>query len=745
MVKNYPFSMNDSLLNSSFLANSSFGNTSFNGDKENQLTPQTVSRIIKKEHENVCNALKFNPPKPLQYQNSLNELINLYERCQEEAEDRNLENLVISVFLKLCANVLSCLEKPEHQFILYKLAETIGSNINFEKSPENLHLQKWADRIVFEAKIQQTPKNVSIIDFSTSAIIDDLELSTGKLQFVRTSIFEAARSLAENMGQKKENDAENIRLNPDLFEDESFLQLVLWYFKFDAKHALSDSFLTRIFSTLSSSTLTNSLTLLDIKLFLVSLFVTSSTTTETGITAKFAPKISANLTITNIEKECWRAMIQSFSANRPKITASARLRLTQIQNAVRLIEGGSEDVRVLFEAWKYCLQQSAILDDEEFERIKQMAEVYRAKMNQLLAFGPLYSTNSSAFVTMSSDRRQDVKALFPLQLDYQFVDTVEAGHIGVVINSTEGYLKFSTNPAAENAENESDTSFRTASEKSFGTGSADKFYSPMKNNRTSIIPDHLRKLISKGNEANRSFVSTKSVILAPNEEEKEEEEDDEKQNASFSSQSIFANLPRSPQKPQNFGGGDSKHSYFAENVQKTENLKAEEEEEEDEEDPLENALFESSRLFLEQQKLQKTPTKDAQTETEPENEQKLKCSDAKKLEFTPVKSNDSRFLDDLLEASTEMLRTLALKKVGLEIEASTPKEPAQIFQHAENQLNRIHTDLKKIITNFEENFAKKPEEHNCSKCLGCQSDEKQEAALRVLENLAISWDLEGRN
>lgn len=75
------------------------------------------------------------------------------------------------------------------------------------------------------------------------------------------------------------------------------------------------------------------------------------------------------------------------SSSRKPASALCRLRVSQLTDSVRLTSDSSEDVRVLFESWKCCLQPSAADDEAVFAAVKALTELYRTKMNSILAYG----------------------------------------------------------------------------------------------------------------------------------------------------------------------------------------------------------------------------------------------------------------------------------------------------------------------------------------------------------------------
>lgn len=598
-------------------------NESF-GDKTT-LTPSTIFRSLQKEHEQISTILRILSPSTAQYQHSLSELITLYERSEEQQLNVGVQRLILSVFLKLSANILTVMGKLTYQPALYKLSQIIASSIepNLEDEEDLMNLQKWADRVVFECAIHMIdfPNYELDAEINIDGIVDDLLLGSSNIQFVRSSAFVAAVRLASEMDCNV-HIAYKSKLTLDNISDEHFLRLLLWLYLRN-KNFLKTDLLSSLFSSLPLTlnaqeyVRSSECSLLDVNLYLVSLSVVASTTSESGLTLKSAPVIASQLSLTKHQKDCWKAIVDTCAGVSSKaVAALARLRTSQLVESVRLISDGSEDVRVLFEAWKSCLQPSATHDENVYEAIKTVTDKYIAKMNSLLAYGPFYSTDAFSRFQPSSVSRRDMKTLFPLQFDYEFVNTTEAEHIGTVINSLEGYMS----PEPEEVEQDQgealsikeDTSFGDETFHSFGSASDQftsannsQFFSPLPQNKESIRPSSVSQLI-RDDSAHTSHFSTKSVILTPT---------------------------RSTASPTQSVSGKKITTLSFERHQTADVTPSQRDngsdEDEEEEDELEAALLESTekheRSILAQktpekaqfvQKLIPTPTKDAQTETD---------------------------------------------------------------------------------------------------------------------------------
>ncbi|CAI2318919.1 unnamed protein product [Caenorhabditis sp. 36 PRJEB53466] len=787
-------------------ANESF-NESF-GDK-NTLSPTTLFRCLQKEHDQISSILRFQPPTPSQYQNSLIELISLFERAEEQSTIA-FQKLIVSVFLKLCANILNALAKPKHQPLLYKLSQLIADSIVPDLGPENeieeKTMKKWADRVVIESSIHLLDfTNYQLdIEFSIDSIVDDMGLANGRFQFVKSSIFEAARDIISEMPSTELHVHPETRFAPENLADEPYLRLILWLF-IRQKPLFTDDFLRSLFPTLSDTPSAQDIvkspcSLLDVKLYVVSLSVVAATTTDSGITFKSAPTVSAHLSLTKHQKDCWRAVVDASAGLCSRApTALSRLRTAQLLDSVRLTSDGSEDVRVLFEAWKCCLQPSAAHDKHVSEAIKVLTEKYRTKMNNLLAYGPFYSTDPSSFVkSTSSGSRRDLKTLFPLQFDYEFVDTTEAGHIGVVINSLEGYH------SVQNADEDSDeedgelevggdsdnTTFHSfRSDNLCSSADNSQFFSPLKHNRQSMCPSAISQLIRDESAANSSHFSTQSLILTPTRKGPKS-----------------PGVQRVPMLTFELPGLQNV------SVVNDQSKKEEEEVEDESEDELEKALLESSRKYEEKMLKQSpafpivsaktsTPMKDAQTdtddvisseessivsvrytprrpvekeaeivaETEEEEEEYESEEESEEEEEDDEMLNESEteaMMEQILEGITGIFRDHRMKQFGIQEQkiATENVTDSEMLAKAEEKLSKISCNMQETMKRLEAlqkvttyttfipkipseslKSAVKREEHNPKKCLGCQDDEIQEAALRCLEQLALDWDAEGND
>ncbi|CCD65449.1 Telomere_reg-2 domain-containing protein [Caenorhabditis elegans] len=812
-------------------ANDSF-NESF-GDK-NTLSPSTIFRSLQKEHDQISSVLRSHPPTTAQYQNSLNELVSLYERAEDQSTF-GLQKLVLSVFLKLAANILSVLGKPNHQPTLYKLSQLLASSIVPDLSPEHeieeIHMQQWADRVVIECSIHLAKFTNYRIDlaFNIDSIVDDLVLASGRFQFVKSSIFEAARDIVSS----EQMDLNAIITPESKFSlsnlgDEQTLRLLLWLYLFQ-KSMLKSEFLSSLFSNLPSTLNAQEYmksaecSMLDVKLYIVTLSTVASTTTESGMTMKSAPVVASQLSLTKRQKDCWKAIVDACAGHsRKTVAALSRLRTSQLVEAVRLISDSSEDVQVLFEAWKHCLQPSAAHDDNVHEAIQVVTEKYRTKINSLLCYGPFYSTAPVSSMKQSTVTRRDMKALFPLPFDYEYINTTESEHIGTIINSLEGYSNVEASEEAEEDDEDilcasNDFSFRDEDIfHSFDTApdnlsSADNsmFFSPLKHNRDSMLPSAVSQLIRDESILNSSHISTKSVILTPTRAsyipgtvQTSELSFERHQNVAIST----------PSKKESFDSSD----------------------EDEEDDEMEAALLKSAqrheKSILAQKTPEKlapkvaTPMKDAQTETDDavlsSGESSVvtvkytpKMDVQKKKVEIPVISSESEEeeyeeedeyeeyeddededeyyeeeeenevedddfltetqLEELMEQiilqTSVMFRDQRMKKFGLEKEmikfdGATDEE---ILLQAEQKLAKI-TETLKTTSNKLQNFCtpssssvkthqplqampsavsklEKSVDHDSKKCLGCQSDEVQEAALRRLEQMANDWDAEGND
>ncbi|CAO4361916.1 unnamed protein product [Caenorhabditis nigoni] len=608
-------------------ANESF-NESF-GDK-NTLSPATVFRCLQKEHDQISTVLQSHPPTCSQYQASLNELISLFERAEDQSMF-GVQKLILSLFLKLTGNILSVLGKPKYQPTLYKLAQLIASSISPDLGTDNEieeeNMQKWADRIIIECSIHllEFPNYKMDLEFNIDEVVDELVLASGKFQFVKSAIFVAARDMVSDMDTTVEITPES-RFTLGNLADENILRLLLWLFlrqKSTLKSNLLPSLFPNLPFTLKAEEYDRSAecSLLDLKLYLVSLSVVSSTTTEAGMTMKSAPTIASQLSLTKHQKSCWKAIVDACAgSSRKKVAAISRLRTSQLVESVRLISDGSEDVRVLFDGWKYCLQPSATYDDDVYEAIQAVTEKYRTKMNSLLAYGPFYTSDPSSFSKSGSVCRRDMKTLFPLQFDYEFVNTTEAEHIGTVINSLEGYM--SPQPEDDVTEEEdaevlsSTKDFESAGDETFhSVGSTSdhyssvnnsQFFSPLLHNRDSMLPSAVSQLIREESLANTSHVSTKSLILTP-------------------TRGTSATPTHPSPHPNIFDLSIERHQ----NVSFTAPEKSDLDHSDEEEDELEAALLESTQKHeksiialktpeksVNVEKLTPTPTKDAQTATD---------------------------------------------------------------------------------------------------------------------------------
>ncbi|CAL2029116.1 unnamed protein product [Caenorhabditis brenneri] len=755
MVLNDSFSLLFSSPGSVRKANDSF-NESFS-DK-NSFAPATIFRSLQKEHDQVSTVLRSHPPTTSQYQNSLNEIINLFERTEDQATI-GCQKLVLSVFLKLAANVLSVLGKPNHQPTLYKLAQLIATSVVPDLGPENeteeKTMRKWADRVVIECYIHllEFPNYQLDRDFSIDDIVEDLGLATGRFQFVKSAVFESARDMAAEVSTDVNIDLQS-KFSLDNLADENFLRLILWLF-LRQKTFLKSDLLPSLFSLLPLAMNAQEYiksaecSLLDLKLYVVSLSIVASTTTESGMTTKSPLTVASQLTLTKHQKDCWKAVVDACAgASRRTVAALSRLRTSQLIESVRLIADGSEDVRVLFEAWKHCLQPSATHDDDVHEAIQAVTEKYRSKMNSLLAYGPFYSMDPSTLSNSAS--RRDMKALFPLQFDYEFVNTTEAEHIGTVINSLEGYMSPQPGDPDENDDEEAlqisdsfgdDTFHSFGNTSAYSSGSNSQFFSPLKNNRESMLPSAVSQLIRDESIANSSHVSTKSVILTP----------------------TRANAPPLPAHFQQkiadlsfeLPGFPNVVVTGASNINAAKNESGDNAD--DEEDELETALLESTHKHEQSILAQKTPekaaivqnillspTKDAQTETDdtitsseessiisvrytPKSELKKKEIappvysfdsdeadyedegeeeeeyDDEEGEETENEDNDD-LLDEsqmedmmyqLLEATITMLRDTRMKKFGIESEKISFNDITddEMLRKAESKLAKINSDL----------------------------------------------------
>ncbi|ULU12462.1 hypothetical protein L3Y34_015624 [Caenorhabditis briggsae] len=815
-------------------ANESF-NESF-GDK-NTLSPATVFRCLQKEYDQISTVLQSHPPTCSQYQTSLNELISLFERAEDQSMF-GVQKLILSVFLKLTGNILSVLGKPKYQPTLYKLAQLIASSISpdlgadNEIEEENMH--KWADRIIIECSIHllEFPNYKMDLEFNIDEIVDELVLASGKFQFVKSAVFVAARDMVSEMDTTVEITPES-RCTLGNLADENILRLLLWLFlrqKSTLKSNLLPSLFPNLPFTLKAEEYDRSAecSLLDLKLYLVSLSVVSSTTTESGMTMKSAPTIASQLSLTKHQKNCWKAIVDACAGK--KVAAISRLRTSQLVESVRLISDGSEDVRVLFDGWKYCLQPSATYDDDVYEAIQAVTEKYRAKMNSLLAYGPFYTSDPSSFSKSGSVCRRDMKTLFPLQFDYEFVNTTEAEHIGTVINSLEGYMS----PQPENdvteeedAEVLSTKDFESAGDETFhsvgstsdhySSANNSQFFSPLQHNRDSMLPSAVSQLIREESLANTSHVSTKSLILTP-------------------TRGTSATPTHASPHPNIFDLSIERHQ----NVSVTAPEKSDLDHSDEEEDELEAALLESTQKHekciialktpeksVNVEKLTPTPTKDAQTATDdafissgessivtvkytPKTESTttlnaappIFISDSEEYDdeeyydedeeeyYDEKEENDESLtekeaylseseieslMEQIREATLFMFRDRRMKMFGLEnqkIQLDNTND-AEILEAATKKLEKISMDLsatserldKLKIPNLTTMFPSTAEpsvqvlpiplpktateattvDHNPQKCLGCQSDEIQESALRRLEQMANDWDAEGND
>lgn len=758
MVLNDSFSLLFSSPGSVRKANDSF-NESFS-DK-NSFAPATIFRSLQKEHDQVSAVLRSQPPTTSQYQNSLNEIINLFERTEDQATI-GCQKLVLSVFLKLAANVLSVLGKPKHQPTLYKLAQLIATSVVPDLGPENeteeKTMRKWADRIVIECYIHliEFPKYQLDRDFSIDGIVEDLGLATGRFQFVKSAVFESARDMAAEVSTDVEVDLQS-KFSLDNLADENFLRLILWFFlrqKTFLKSDLLPSLFSRLPLTMNAQEYIKSAecSLLDLKLYIVSLSVVASTTTESGMTTKSPLTVASQLTLTKHQKDCWKAVVDACAgASRRTVAALSRLRTSQLIESVRLIADGSEDVRVLFEAWKHCLQPNATHDDDVHDAIQAVTEKYRSKMNSLLAYGPFYSMDPSTLSNSAS--RRDMKALFPLQFDYEFVNTTEAEHIGTVINSLEGYMSPQPEGPIENDDEEvlqisdsfgDDTFHSFGNTSAYSSGSNSQFFSPLKNNRDSMLPSAVTQLIRDESIANSSHVSTKSVILTP----------------------TRANAPPLPAHSQQKIADLSFELPGLPNVVITSTKNDESgDNADDEEDELEAALLESTHKHEQSILAQRTPekaaivqnillspTKDAQTETDdtitsseessiisvrytPKSELKKKevappvyLFDSDEAEYEDEGEEDEEYDDEegeetenennddlldesqmehmmyqLLEATITMLRDTRMKQFDIESEKINfdDNTDQEMLRKAELKLAKINSDLSATFERLE--------------------------------------------
>uniref|UniRef100_A0A8R1E1C7 Uncharacterized protein n=1 Tax=Caenorhabditis japonica TaxID=281687 RepID=A0A8R1E1C7_CAEJA len=832
-------------------------NESF-GDK-NTLSASTIFRSLQKEHDQIASVLRFQPPTSSQYQNSLIELISLFERAEDQSTI-GFQKLVLSVFLKLAGNILNALGKINFQPTLYKLSQLIANSIVVDISTDNEveqeTLKKWADRVVIESSIHllEFPNYLLDVQFNIDNIVDDLGLATGRFQFVKSSIFESARYMVSEMRIDVQISPES-KFSLKNLADEHFLRLLIWLLIKKQAYSNSD-FLSTLFSDLpqtpdAQKIVQSPCSLLDVKLYLVSLSKIASTTTEAGTTAKSTPTVASQLTLSKYQKDCWKAVVESCAGlhSRKAPTALSRLRTSQLVDSVRLTSDGSEDVRVLFEAWKHCLQPSAAHDEHVFDAMKAVTELYRAKMNQLLSFGPFYSSHAPSFTSGAQNR--EMKTLFPLQFDYEFVDTTEAGHIGVVINSIEGYQLLSTSAEEENlAENEEELqisedfdetfhSFATASDR-YSSADNSQFFSPMKHNRDSMIPSAIGQRIRDDAVFNSSHISTKSVILTPSRQTNTPPQitpvlgQKSAENAGIFTTppprigtAIFEAISTSSDKksPTNT---KAELSFEFPDLQNVEVVKNSEiavenllEDEESEEDELEAALLESTQKHEESILLGKkfdtpntsfnasvfvkTPMKiqDAQTDTDdvlsseessiisvkfvPKRQEDVEIMKQQVLEEEPDDVEDDsedilnesaaeELIEQIFEATAANFTKRQIKKWGIEQQtiASDDATDDEIMRLAEQKLSKISKDLSMnlsrlqklaVPTEFtptntwsantptakpilEQKLADKKTkicgvDHDSTKCLGCQTDEIQEKALRYLEQMALDWDAEG--
>uniref|UniRef100_A0A1I7UY45 Telomere length regulation protein n=1 Tax=Caenorhabditis tropicalis TaxID=1561998 RepID=A0A1I7UY45_9PELO len=479
MVLNDSFSSLLSSPSSLRKANDSF-NESF-GDKTS-LSPTSIFRYLQKEHDQISSVLRSCLPTTSQYQSSINELINLFERAEDQSSVE-FQKLILSVFLKLTANILTVLRKPKHQPILYKMAQLIAVSIVPDLGPDNeieeKSMKKWADRIAIECYIHLIDAPVVQLDrdFSIEGIVDDLGLASGRFQFVKSSIFFSARDMASQAAADTKIELES-KFSLENLPDEHFLRLILWLCLRQKSILKDDGLLSSLFSripltmTASEYVKSSECSQLDVKLYIISLSVVSSTTTETGMTVKSQLSVPSQLSLTKHQKDCWKAVVDAC-AGKP-VAALSRLRTSQLIESVRLISDGAEDVRVLFEAWKHCLQPSATHDDNVHEAIQVVTEKYRNKMNSLLAYGE----------------------------GYMSLDEVEKGDDVLGVDQNESFG------------NETFHSFATASE-DYSSGNNSQFFSPLKNNRDSMLPSAVAQLIRDESIANTSHISTKSLIMTP--------------------------------------------------------------------------------------------------------------------------------------------------------------------------------------------------------------------------------------
>ncbi|CAB3408567.1 unnamed protein product [Caenorhabditis bovis] len=687
---------------------------------------------MKRENDLIITALGHSPPFTTQYQKSINELISLYDQVRD-LENENLEKLVLALYIKLCANILSVLKKKSAPQ-LYGLAYGIADKIDLNLSMDDIDMEKWTKRILFECAVHIDAKNSFEVDttFSTEAVVDNLCLSHGRLQFVRGSIFDTAKGIVDSHPKTLNIDMSDCA-SVEVISDEVFLRLIIWACKWKMNH-LNEVIFEKVFARLpvvpkANDLIKSGLSLLDVRIFISSLSVISSKTTESGLTVQEEPRIASNLSLSKIQIDSWKALID-VATKTTTVQPASSLRCSQVIAAVRLTNGGSEDVRVLFEVWKSCLQNSAKNDEDVFEAINALNDVYRTKMNQLLAYGPSYPNDSTTHIRLSMDRKRDNRGLFPLQFDYEFVDVTEAEHIGAVINSTEGY-EFDGEPEPST----DDYSFETATE-NYSDQSVSEFFSPMKHNRNSMVPESISKLIHEN-----SMISTQSVILTPIKEvEKKKEE---------TSPGFVMNIPLIF--PPKIETGDSNIPPQV-NEESVEENEEDDENEDEEEDNLEAALLECEKrheesvrnspkktMPKEQLAVFKTPTKNAETATDDLAEMPptppSSLAELNSCNESPVLSReeDEMMMMKLLESSTKMLANLRMSKLGLKFEEKYEDDDI-VFNKAQEKLKMIKNDIMDIVGRF----------HDSSKCLGCQTDDAQDRALNVLKDLAVKFDQEGR-
>ncbi|CAD6189817.1 unnamed protein product [Caenorhabditis auriculariae] len=484
---------------------------------EEILTQSTLLRKLRKAHDFALSSLTAHSAVLNQFQKPLIEIVSLYERAEESAEcSKSSALLTIGVFCNICANVLAVLQKHKSlQFTMYRIAYGILSKV--EEQKENIGVDSWVLNMALESAVElnmtlTTDSIVATWDDPELAdkLIDALTLTTGRFQLVKASIFQIARDLADETPLKKSQDP--IYYTSLKVLNEETLKLLLWCIK-RSEIFQSCKFIDELFSKSlpaapqADDLLKSPLSVLDVKMFLDSLMSVSFTVTPSGRKFQQEPTICAQLTLTKLQTQCWAALCDA--PNRARNPA-LRLRCSRVVDAVRLTDGGSEDVRVLFETWKRVLQCAPSQDDNVFEAVREIGDVYKEKMNKLLAVGPGYQRVTSS-VSFGSGRSVNPIAetlLFPLPCDYDFVDVTEADHIGAIINSAEAFTE-EDNVDDEDSDNEK--SFLTAPEgrpsDAFST-----FVSPMHQaTRLSILS------MSQFESPMQSpvHVSSKSVVLTP--------------------------------------------------------------------------------------------------------------------------------------------------------------------------------------------------------------------------------------